>query len=87
MGRDVKIDLSGEVIIPVDAAKAIIAKIESLDRSNALKGKEDLVERPIVVFGQKGYKVYAFNLTTDYEGGEYKATYVESAPPPLPEEE
>jgi hypothetical protein len=81
MSREIKLslDFTAGAISP-DGIKAIVKKVEDLEKLHANVAQVDLADTPIVVTGSTPYKVYAFTLTTTFATGVYAAVFVEEAP-------
>ena len=85
--RDVEIVVSGGAM-PIDAMKAVVNKVEqlerqyenSLDEAGVPQGLVDLAVAKSVLTGTTPFKIYVFDLTTDFAGGVYTFAYVETAP-------
>lgn len=81
MSREIKLSLDFTAgAIASDGIKAIVKKVEDLEKLHASVAQTDLAATPIVVTGSTPYKVYAFTLTTTFSTGVYAAVYIETSP-------
>ena len=85
--RDVTIVIRGAPM-PIDAYKAVNTKVEqlesqylnSLDEDGVSQNLVDLAAAKSVITGATPFKVYVFDLTTDFAAGTYTFAYGETAP-------